>query len=66
MEILSTLCCGATLLFGFIQLYQWKIHFQNRKEMDEIWKQIKTLSSSTAKELAKLKSEKTNGQEEKK
>ena len=56
------ICCAATILFGFIQLYQWTILFKNKKEIDEIWSQIKTLASTTAKELNKIKIEHENAQ----
>jgi hypothetical protein len=62
MEIIAMICCAATILFGFIQLYQWTILFKNKKEIDEIWSQIKTLSSTTAKELSKIKIEHENAQ----
>jgi len=56
------LSCAATVLFGFIQLYQWRILFKNKKEIDEIWSQIKTLASTTAKELSKIKIEQENAE----
>ena len=62
MEIIAMICCAATILFGFIQLYQWTILIKNKKEIDEIWSQIKTLSSTTAKELSKIKIEHENAQ----
>jgi hypothetical protein len=62
MEILAMLSCAATVLFGFIQLYQWRILFKNKKEIDEIWSQIKTLASTTAKELSKIKIEQENAE----
>jgi hypothetical protein len=62
MEIVVIVSCAATILFGFIQLYQWKILFKNKKEMDEIWSQMKTLASTTAKELTKIKIEQENAE----
>jgi len=66
MEILAMLCCASTILFGFIQLYQWTILFKNKKEIDDIWDQIKILSSTTAQELTKIKMEKQDGEKNKK
>lgn len=51
----ENLYLGVILLFMIIQIYQWRVIYKIKSEVDSIWKQIHLLTVNVAAEILKLK-----------
>jgi hypothetical protein len=53
----ENLYLGIIIFFMVIQLYQWKVIYGIKSEIESIWKQIHLLTINVAAEILKLKKE---------
>jgi len=58
----ENLYLGIILFFMIIQIYQWKVIYNIKSEVDSIWKQIHLLTMNVAAEILKLKKEPDGGE----
>ena len=58
----ENLYLGVILFFMIIQIYQWKVIYNIKSEVDSIWKQIHLLTMNVAAEILKLKKEPDGGE----
>jgi hypothetical protein len=58
----ENLYLGVILLFMIIQIYQWRVIYKIKSEVDSIWKQIHLLTVNVAAEILKLKKD-SDGEE---
>jgi hypothetical protein len=58
----ENLYLGIILFFMIIQIYQWKVIYNIKSEVDSIWKQIHLLTINVAAEILKLKKEPDGGE----
>jgi len=58
----ENLYLGIILFFMIIQIYQWKVIYNIKSEVDSIWKQIHLLTINVAAEILKLKKDPDGGE----
>jgi len=58
----ENLYLGVILLFMIIQIYQWRVIYKVKSEVDSVWKQIHLLTINVAAEILKLKKDPDGGE----
>lgn len=58
----ENLYLGIIIFLMIIQIYQWKVIYNIKSEIDNLWKQIQILTVNVAAEIVKLKKD-SDGQE---
>jgi len=53
----ENLYLGIIIFFMLVQIYQWRVIYNMKSEIDSIWKQIHLLTINIAAEILKLKKE---------
>ena len=53
----ENLYLGIIVFFMLVQIYQWRVIYNMKSEIDSIWKQIHLLTVNIAAEILKLKKE---------
>ena len=58
----ENLYLGIIIFFISIQIYQWKVIYNIKSEIDSVWKQIHLLTVNIAAEIVKLKKDPDGGE----
>lgn len=58
----ENLYLGIIIFFMIIQIYQWRVIYKIKSEIDSVWKQIHLLTINVAAEILKLKKDPDGGE----